>query len=181
MFHKLNGGLWTGIYFSYLAVVWSLEIFCYIRASSFAGHVSENSCIYMQWVVNQLSEAIVRSFAGVRGARRRMNCWGSAWRSMELWSGVLCQDWQVVRSFQFLTITLTNVMLFMSSILIIYCVNVCSRTEGLNRCRKSCRLRWLNYLSPRIKRGKFEDDEVDLIVRLHKLLGNRWLSPPAKN
>lgn len=45
---------------------------------------------------------------------------------------------------------------------------------GLNRCRKSCRLRWLNYLRPNIKRGEFTVDEVDLIVRLHKLLGNRW-------
>ncbi|KAL2241457.1 UNVERIFIED_CONTAM: Transcription factor MYB1, partial [Sesamum indicum] len=38
---------------------------------------------------------------------------------------------------------------------------------GLNRCRKSCRLRWLNYLRPNIKRGLFTKDEVDLIVRLH--------------
>nr|AUH28246.1 anthocyanin synthesis regulator 2 [Petunia x hybrida] len=45
---------------------------------------------------------------------------------------------------------------------------------GLNRCRKSCRLRWLNYLRPHIKRGDFSEDEVDLILRLHKLLGNRW-------
>ncbi|KAH6754924.1 myb domain protein 113 [Perilla frutescens var. hirtella] len=45
---------------------------------------------------------------------------------------------------------------------------------GLNRCRKSCRLRWLNYLRPNLKRGYFTKDEVDLIVRLHKLLGNRW-------
>nr|QTO65862.1 R2R3MYB [Tropaeolum longifolium] len=45
---------------------------------------------------------------------------------------------------------------------------------GLNRCRKSCRLRWLNYLKPNIKRGEFAEDEVDLIIRLHKLLGNRW-------
>uniref|UniRef100_K9LXG5 R2R3 MYB n=1 Tax=Iris fulva TaxID=92176 RepID=K9LXG5_9ASPA len=45
---------------------------------------------------------------------------------------------------------------------------------GLSRCPKSCRLRWLNYLSPRIKRGRFGDDEMDLIIRLHKLLGNRW-------
>ncbi|KAI3665592.1 hypothetical protein L6452_44219 [Arctium lappa] len=45
---------------------------------------------------------------------------------------------------------------------------------GLRRCRKSCRLRWLNYLRPNIKRGEFEEDEVDLILRLHKLLGNRW-------
>ncbi|MCL7030838.1 hypothetical protein MKW94_005494, partial [Papaver nudicaule] len=43
---------------------------------------------------------------------------------------------------------------------------------GLNRCRKSCRLRWLNYLRPNIKRGEFKPDEVDLIVRMHKLLGN---------
>ncbi|PQQ21191.1 uncharacterized protein Pyn_24127 [Prunus yedoensis var. nudiflora] len=45
---------------------------------------------------------------------------------------------------------------------------------GLNRCRKSCRLRWLNYLRPNIKRGSFEEEEVDLIIKLHKLLGNRW-------
>ncbi|XP_010062250.2 transcription factor MYB1 [Eucalyptus grandis] len=45
---------------------------------------------------------------------------------------------------------------------------------GLNRCRKSCRLRWLNYLKPNIKRGAFQEDEVDMIIRLHKLLGNRW-------
>nr|WBU86742.1 MYB90 [Vigna radiata]WBU86744.1 MYB90 [Vigna radiata] len=45
---------------------------------------------------------------------------------------------------------------------------------GLNRCRKSCRLRWLNYLKPNIKRGDFGEDEVDLMIRLHKLLGNRW-------
>ncbi|EPS67776.1 anthocyanin 2, partial [Genlisea aurea] len=44
---------------------------------------------------------------------------------------------------------------------------------GLNRCRKSCRLRWLNYLRPNIKRGTFSEDEVDLLLRLHKLLGNR--------
>ncbi|KAL7211005.1 hypothetical protein ACSBR2_013988 [Camellia fascicularis] len=45
---------------------------------------------------------------------------------------------------------------------------------GLNRCRKSCRLRWLNYLRPNIKRGHFAVDEDDLIIRLHRLLGNRW-------
>nr|AJB28489.1 Myb10 V2 [Prunus avium] len=45
---------------------------------------------------------------------------------------------------------------------------------GLNRCRRSCRLRWFNYLKPNIKRGDFMEDEVDLIIRLHKLLGNRW-------
>nr|GMD76430.1 transcription factor MYB114-like [Ipomoea batatas] len=45
--------------------------------------------------------------------------------------------------------------------------------SGLNRCGKSCRLRWLNYLRPNIKRGNIAEDEADLILRLHKLLGNR--------
>ncbi|KAK9148356.1 hypothetical protein Scep_007113 [Stephania cephalantha] len=45
---------------------------------------------------------------------------------------------------------------------------------GLNRCGKSCRFRWLNYLRPNIKRGNISDQEEDLILRLHKLLGNRW-------
>ncbi|GJX48167.1 transcription factor MYB90-like protein [Tanacetum coccineum] len=45
--------------------------------------------------------------------------------------------------------------------------------SGLSRCRKSCMLRWLNYLRPNIKRGDFAEDEVDLILRLHKFFGNR--------
>nr|XP_023891148.1 transcription repressor MYB6-like [Quercus suber]POF21685.1 anthocyanin regulatory c1 protein [Quercus suber] len=45
---------------------------------------------------------------------------------------------------------------------------------GLRRCGKSCRLRWLNYLRPDIKRGNFSEDEEDLIIKLHKLLGNSW-------
>ncbi|CAN1827688.1 Transcription factor MYB1, partial [Linum perenne] len=51
---------------------------------------------------------------------------------------------------------------------------------GLNRCRKSCRLRWLNYLKPNIKRGDFAYDEVDLMIRLHKLLGNRVVADCGK-
>ncbi|XP_022756425.1 transcription factor WER-like [Durio zibethinus] len=45
---------------------------------------------------------------------------------------------------------------------------------GLQRCGKSCRLRWLNYLRPDIKRGNISTEEDELIIRLHKLLGNRW-------
>lgn len=45
--------------------------------------------------------------------------------------------------------------------------------EGLKRCGKSCRVRWLNYLRPNIKRGNITPEEEDLIMRLHKLLGNR--------
>nr|BCB17002.1 MYB transcription factor [Mangifera indica] len=48
------------------------------------------------------------------------------------------------------------------------------KEAGLKRCGKSCRLRWLNYLRPDIKRGNISPDEEELIIRLHKLLGNRW-------
>ncbi|KAG2715098.1 hypothetical protein I3843_03G063900 [Carya illinoinensis] len=48
------------------------------------------------------------------------------------------------------------------------------KAAGLDRCGKSCRLRWINYLRPDIKRGNFGQDEEDLIIKLHALLGNRW-------
>ncbi|XP_013725063.2 trichome differentiation protein GL1-like [Brassica napus] len=48
------------------------------------------------------------------------------------------------------------------------------RKTGLKRCGKSCRLRWINYLSPSVNKGNFTEQEEDLIIRLHKLLGNRW-------
>ncbi|KAF3785726.1 Transcription factor [Nymphaea thermarum] len=51
---------------------------------------------------------------------------------------------------------------------------VLPKKAGLNRCGKSCRLRWLNYLRPDIKRGNISEDEEELIIRMHKLLGNRW-------
>ncbi|MED6204573.1 hypothetical protein PIB30_010121 [Stylosanthes scabra] len=48
------------------------------------------------------------------------------------------------------------------------------KLAGLNRCGKSCRLRWTNYLRPDIKRGKFSDEEEQLIINLHAVLGNKW-------
>ncbi|KAL6606909.1 hypothetical protein ACP70R_042562 [Stipagrostis hirtigluma subsp. patula] len=45
---------------------------------------------------------------------------------------------------------------------------------GLNRCGKSCRLRWTNYLRPDIKRGKFTQEEEQTILQLHSILGNKW-------
>ncbi|XP_039069722.1 transcription factor MYB53-like [Hibiscus syriacus] len=45
---------------------------------------------------------------------------------------------------------------------------------GLNRCGKSCRLRWTNYLRPDIKRGKFSHEEEQTILNLHSVLGNKW-------
>ncbi|EEF35187.1 r2r3-myb transcription factor, putative [Ricinus communis] len=48
-----------------------------------------------------------------------------------------------------------------------------SEKSGLMRGGKSCRLRWKNYLRPNIKRGGMSQEEEDLIIRMHKLLGNR--------
>ncbi|XP_022727845.1 transcription repressor MYB6-like isoform X2 [Durio zibethinus] len=46
--------------------------------------------------------------------------------------------------------------------------------KGLLRCGKSCRLRWINYLRPDLKRGNFTEEEDELIIKLHSLLGNKW-------
>ncbi|KAK8559220.1 hypothetical protein V6N13_098809 [Hibiscus sabdariffa] len=48
------------------------------------------------------------------------------------------------------------------------------KQAGLLRCGKSCRLRWINYLSPNVNRGNFTKDEEDKIIRLHETLGNKW-------
>ncbi|WOK94572.1 Myb-related protein 308-like [Canna indica] len=48
------------------------------------------------------------------------------------------------------------------------------RAAGLLRCGKSCRLRWINYLRPDLKRGNFTEEEDELIIKLHGLLGNKW-------
>ncbi|KAK2433449.1 hypothetical protein QL285_018714 [Trifolium repens] len=45
---------------------------------------------------------------------------------------------------------------------------------GLARCGKSCRLRWMNYLRPNIKRGNYTQQEEELIISMHAKLGNRW-------
>jgi hypothetical protein len=51
---------------------------------------------------------------------------------------------------------------------------------GLNRCGKSCRLRWSNHLRPDLKKGPFDDDEVDMILRMHKKWGNKWAKMAAR-
>ncbi|KAI9119385.1 hypothetical protein K1719_010060 [Acacia pycnantha] len=54
------------------------------------------------------------------------------------------------------------------------------KLAGLLRCGKSCRLRWINYLKPDIKRGNFTQEEEDTIIKLHEMLGNRWSEIAAK-
>ncbi|CAM0881019.1 unnamed protein product [Alopecurus aequalis] len=54
------------------------------------------------------------------------------------------------------------------------CWSTVPRLAGLQRCGKSCRLRWMNYLRPDLKRGAFAQEEEDIIIELHAALGNRW-------
>ncbi|KAG8388748.1 hypothetical protein BUALT_Bualt02G0157500 [Buddleja alternifolia] len=54
------------------------------------------------------------------------------------------------------------------------------KNAGLARCGKSCRLRWVNYLKPGVKRGSFSSHEKDLIVELHAQLGTKWSAIASK-
>ncbi|GFP92750.1 myb-related protein myb4 [Phtheirospermum japonicum] len=48
------------------------------------------------------------------------------------------------------------------------------KQAGLLRCGKSCRLRWINYLRPDVKRGNFTPQEEQTIINLHNSIGNKW-------
>ncbi|NP_001268062.1 R2R3 Myb24 transcription factor [Vitis vinifera] len=52
--------------------------------------------------------------------------------------------------------------------------NSLAKSAGLKRTGKSCRLRWLNYLRPDVRRGNITDEEQQLIMELHAKWGNRW-------
>ncbi|GAB4825598.1 hypothetical protein Ancab_008471 [Ancistrocladus abbreviatus] len=52
--------------------------------------------------------------------------------------------------------------------------NSLARCAGLRRTGKSCRLRWLNYLRPDVRRGNITLEEQLLILELHSRWGNRW-------
>ncbi|KAG6481222.1 transcription factor MYB2-like [Zingiber officinale] len=49
-----------------------------------------------------------------------------------------------------------------------------AKCSGLRRTGKSCRLRWLNYLRPDVRRGNITPEEQLLILELHSRWGNRW-------
>ncbi|KAL2459369.1 myb domain protein 78 [Forsythia ovata] len=52
--------------------------------------------------------------------------------------------------------------------------NSLATCAGLRRTGKSCRLRWLNYLRPDVRRGNITLEEQLLILELHSRWGNRW-------
>ncbi|XP_078446784.1 transcription factor MYB61-like [Wolffia australiana] len=60
------------------------------------------------------------------------------------------------------------------------CWSAVPKLAGLQRCGKSCRLRWMNYLRPDLKRGAFSPDEENRVIELHALLGNRWAQIAAQ-
>ncbi|KAI3461515.1 hypothetical protein Pfo_018178 [Paulownia fortunei] len=49
-----------------------------------------------------------------------------------------------------------------------------AKVSGLKRTGKSCRLRWVNYLHPGLKRDKMTPHEERLVLELHSKWGNRW-------
>ncbi|KMZ74514.1 Transcription factor MYB59 [Zostera marina] len=49
-----------------------------------------------------------------------------------------------------------------------------AKVSGLHRTGKSCRLRWVNYLHPGLKRGRMSPQEERLVLELHSRWGNRW-------
>ncbi|KFK33741.1 hypothetical protein AALP_AA5G053900 [Arabis alpina] len=54
------------------------------------------------------------------------------------------------------------------------------KKAGLNRCGKSCRLRWTNYLRPDLKHDSFSPQEEELIIHCHRIIGSRWSSIAQK-
>ncbi|CAN0896924.1 Transcription factor MYB3 [Linum grandiflorum] len=54
------------------------------------------------------------------------------------------------------------------------------RFAGLDRCGKSCRLRWMNYLRPDLKHGNFSAEEDELIFKLYDELGTKWSAIASK-
>ncbi|KAE8685172.1 MYB108 protein [Hibiscus syriacus] len=52
--------------------------------------------------------------------------------------------------------------------------NSVASLSGLKRSGKSCRLRWMNYLRPELRRGNITLQEQLLILQLHSRWGNRW-------
>ncbi|KAI3921289.1 hypothetical protein MKX01_001426 [Papaver californicum] len=52
--------------------------------------------------------------------------------------------------------------------------NSVAKFAGLKRNGKSCRLRWVNYLRPDLKRGRITPEEENIIIELHARWGNRW-------
>ncbi|GAQ89166.1 Myb domain protein [Klebsormidium nitens] len=54
------------------------------------------------------------------------------------------------------------------------------KTGLVNRCGKSCRLRYVNHLRPNLKKEAFSDDEEQMVIHLQAQLGNKWAAIAAQ-
>lgn len=72
------------------------------------------------------------------------------------------------RFFCFLFFVLLGIEINLKWFNLIYLIYI-----GLERNGKSCRLRWINYLRPGLKRGMFSQQEQQTILSLHHMLGNK--------
>ena len=87
-------------------------------------------------------------------------------------SSTTSQPMATVAGVQFQNLQVIHFIHHISSFYI--CLMIFS-SAGLQRCGKSCRLRWINYLRPDLKRGSFSPQEAALIIELHSILGNRFV------
>ncbi|KAL6627354.1 hypothetical protein ACP70R_031080 [Stipagrostis hirtigluma subsp. patula] len=55
-----------------------------------------------------------------------------------------------------------------------------AQLAGLRRSGKSCRLRWMNYLRPDLKKEPISKQEEETIISLQRSLGNRWSTIAAR-
>ncbi|MCE0480576.1 hypothetical protein HAX54_037576 [Datura stramonium] len=58
--------------------------------------------------------------------------------------------------------------------------NLMPKFAGFPRTGKSCRLRWMNYLRPDVKRGPFTIEERETVIKMYQELGNRWSAIAAR-
>ena len=77
--------------------------------------------------------------------------------------------------FEFLPYGIMILYLYMTNWLINDHIHTFTNFTGLQRTGKSCRLRWLNYLRPDVRRGNITLEEQLLILELHSRWGNRYV------
>lgn len=110
---------------------------------------------------------------------RTMDGWGGSetyWLYSISWSGQLAYSPQkcwYVYTYTFYYIFCSNILYSLYKLNHTLIISRIVQIKGLQRCGKSCRLRWTNYLRPDIKRGRFSFEEEETIIQLHSVMGNK--------
>lgn len=105
----------------------------------------------------------------VLGLLKRINCLANMWACMGREDGVLSLDQQVIK-YHICCFWQPGILCnwYWHAFLLLW-----YKFPGLNRSGKSCRLRWVNYLRPGLKRGQLTPQEEGIIIELHALWGNK--------